>query len=78
MTENFKVGDVVKLSEEGAENENYSAFVEKAMQVVSVSRSREDHPGFDDDAGSALYDLVDASGRSVPFSLYDWELVEAR
>lgn len=77
MTQNFKMGNVVRLSEEGAENECYRAFVGKKMKIVSVSRSRDDHPGFDEGAGSALYDLV-CEGKDVPFSLYDWELVSAQ
>lgn len=70
----FRVGSKVRISDEGAENENYARFVGKVLRVTHVSRSTDDHPGFDSSAGSPLYDLETLGGQPVPFSLYNWEL----
>lgn len=65
----YKIGDKVRLSADGRENECYRKFWERTLTVCDVSRSRKDHPGFDEAAGSALYDFEEC-----PFSLYEWEM----
>jgi len=76
LAKRFRVGSRVQMSDDALENygERYRGQV---LVVTHVSTSRADHPGFDSDTGSALYDLADESGKPFPNSLYDWELEPA-
>jgi hypothetical protein len=87
IAKRFNVGDRVKLSPVGLENENYEKFSEVELVVSSVAtkymkaaefyangQPHGYHPGFDQGAGAALYDLETVTGTPLPFSLYDWEL----
>ena len=69
----YNVGDRVKLSPYG---DHYPAhFQGKAMIVTAVSRSKEDHPGYDAGVGGELYDLDMQDGTHFPYSVYGHELV---
>lgn len=68
----YHIGDRVKLSEAGRENDCYTQFRDRTLIVTAISRNRREHPGFDEAAGSALYDFEDC-----PCSLYEWEMEEA-
>ncbi|CAM6053501.1 unnamed protein product [Sphagnum tenellum] len=85
MQQSHEVGDIVKLSSGGQENENYAQYIDVPLRITNVStkympskeffakgKPKGFHPGFDD-LGFALYDLETLTGASVPFSLYDWE-----
>ena len=74
MTVDYRVGDKVRIVSDN-DNENYDSYRGKALRIAKVFTSTKFHPGFDESAGSALYDLVVAgTNEAVPFSLYDWEL----
>jgi len=45
------------------------------MIVTAVSRSKEDHPGYDAGVGGELYDLDMQDGTHFPYSVYGHELV---
>lgn len=82
LTERFARGHVVRMTPDAVVN--YGPRYEGAsFRVVSVSRAYMPaaefyaegkpagfHPGFDESAGCALYDL-----HGLNMSLYDWELV---
>lgn len=78
----FKRGDKVRLNAAGRDNENYRKIAGKVLTVESVATAYMPaskfyaagkpagfHPGFDEGAGCALYDL-----KGVNCSLYEWEL----
>jgi hypothetical protein len=90
MTRWFQVGDKVRLSKFGRENESYSNFADDVLIVTHVAtrympakdffdkgRPAGYHPGFDAATGEALYDLKRENGESIDYSLYDWELRHA-
>lgn len=73
----FEIGDIVRI-EPNNDNDNYDDFRDKDLKIVRIATSKEHHPGYDESMeGQGLYDLeVVGSGEDVPFSLYDYELVE--
>jgi len=71
MIQNFNVGDEVVID---SDNENYEEYMGMVLTVASVATSRDEHRGFDETAGCALYDLQTEDGTNIPFSLYDYEL----
>ena len=74
----FKVGQKVKVNEHN-DNENYDSFRNKVLIIESVSKNREDHPGYDESMkGEYLYDLRELkTNKEVCCSLYDYELQKA-
>lgn len=79
----FRKGSTVTLSASAIENDGYVEWFEKngydpetvKLKITTVSRSTEDHPGYDESVGGNLYDLeIKSTGQSVPFSLYEWEV----
>lgn len=68
LQKRFKVGDTATMTEAALENygEQYRG---KKFEIEHVARSKQEHPGFDEGAGCALYDFKDLN-----FSLYDYEL----
>lgn len=72
MRANYYIGQEVKLSDAGLENENYARFRDKTLTINHVAHNQREHPGFDESAGSALYDFD-----GCPFSLYEWEFTLA-
>lgn len=70
----FKIGDKVKVSSEN-DNENYDNFRDKVLIVTDVSKSTDDHQGFDEAmTGQGLYSFEDEAGHDIPCALYDYEL----
>ena len=71
---NYRKGNKVRII---SDNSSYNKYRGKVLKIVGVFTSILQHPGFDDGAGQALYDLeVVGSGESVPFSLYEYEFEE--
>lgn len=83
----FRVGSPVVMTEDavsvyGAKYSNVllevtdvSTAYMPTKEFYARGRPAGYHPGYDSSAGSALYDLrVFATGKSLPFSLYDYEL----
>ena len=73
----FKLNQRVRVSPEN-DNDNYDSFRNEVLIITHVAESHDDHPGYD--AGLSpeyLYDLRTASGKDVPCSLYDYELIPA-
>lgn len=71
----FKMGERVMI-DPANDNEGYATFRHIPLVIMKVSRSKEDHPGYDEGLeGSYLYDLRTITYKDVPFSLYDGELV---
>lgn len=68
---NYKVGDKVMLTSDALENYG-SKYKDKVFKVEIVSTSTDDHPGFDDGMGEALYDLKNFNN-----SVYDYEITYA-
>jgi len=62
----LKKGDYFKIV---SDNENYDKHRKRVWQVSHVSRSVDDHPGYDEGIGGDLYDAY-----GLPFSLYEWEV----
>lgn len=67
-----RIGAEVQMTENALENygEQYRG---KTFKVTHIARNRGEHPGYDEGAGGALYDLS-LDGKNFPNSLYDWEL----
>ena len=78
MTKHYRLGNKVRMTEEALENygEQYS---EVTFEIIKVSKSTKDHPGFDDSVyPDWLYDLKNLdNGEYFPGSLYDYELLDA-
>ena len=72
MRANYQIGDKVRLSGPGLENENYAKFCDSILIIEHIARSRDEHPEFDSAGGSPLYDF-----KGCPFSLYEWEIQPA-
>ena len=71
---NYRKGNMVRII---SDNDSYNKYRGKVLKIVGVFTSSLEHPGFDDAAGQALYDLkVVDSGEHVPFSLYECEFEE--
>ena len=72
----FSKGDTVMIEPDN-DNENYDEFRNKKLRITNVAINRDEHRGFDEGVGQALYDLETIHGKEVGFSLYDYELVSA-
>lgn len=72
----YRIGDRTKIAEEN-DNDNYDSFRDTVLIVTHVATNKNQHPGFDEGVGQPLYDLETEDGRSVPFSLYEYELEDA-
>lgn len=73
----YKKGQKVKVNPNN-DNENYDSFKNEILIITNVATNEKEHPGFDNSLeGESLYDFVTKSGKQVPFSLYDYELIEA-
>jgi hypothetical protein len=71
----YKIGDHVKVN---IKNECYDSFKDKVLVVYDISRSVEDHQGYDEGIyPEPLYDLQDLDGNNIPCSLYEYELEPA-
>lgn len=71
----MKIGDKVKLSEEGRQNENYKDFQDKILVIDRIDRNIQDNPLYDEGLeGEALYSFEFEDGATCPFSLYDFEI----
>ena len=78
IEQNYKSGDIVELSENALDNENYIGFIgeDEKLIVTQVYTSTSEHPGFDTFLGMALYSLKrKGTHEELPFDLYDWELI---
>jgi hypothetical protein len=79
IEQNFKVGNIVELSESGWDNENYHDFFEDVdnvkIVITDVYKNQSEHQGFDTGLGMALYSTKRLDNNEiVPFDLYDYEL----
>lgn len=73
----FKLGDTVTVNPQN-DNENYASFRNDTLIVSGVCKGEGDSPAYDPSMyGEYLYDLKYKGGKSIPFSLYDYELVKA-
>jgi hypothetical protein len=67
----YKLHDKVRMTEDALKNygEQYRG---RLFEVSHIARNTKEHPGFDDCAGTALYDFVE-----LPIALYEWEMEPA-
>jgi len=72
----FSMGDTVMIEPDN-DNDNYDEFRNMKLRITNVAINRDEHRGFDEGVGQALYDLETIHGKEVGFSLYDYELVSA-
>lgn len=67
----LQIGDKVKMNDVAIENYG-EEYRDKTFTVSKISRSTEEHPGYDEGlADEALYDFEE-----LEFSLYDYEVYE--
>ena len=75
--QHFKLHQHVKVNPEN-DNDNYDSFKDEILVITHVAKSHDDHPGYDEGLSPEyLYDFRTLSGKEVPCSLYDYELVKA-
>lgn len=67
----YKIGDKIKMSEAALKNYG-ETFRGRVFEIVHVARNQNEHPGFDENCGTALYDF-----KGLNFSLYEWEMERA-
>lgn len=67
----YQVGDRVVVAD-GIDN--YKELDNQVLVVTHVATSRDEHPGYDEGVGQALYDLETEYGQEVSNSLYEYEL----
>ena len=70
----YSIGDIVMVSPEN-DNEGYNDFRNKKLRITLVAINRDEHRGFDEGVGQALYELETLDGEQIGSSLYDYELV---
>jgi hypothetical protein len=65
----FTIGDEVKLSDEGKENDNYEDWINSTMIITWVDLE-------DDGMGKKepIMSFEDSKGKAIPFSLYGYEI----
>lgn len=68
MIQRFEVGNTVQMTDDAADNYG-EKYRNVDLEIISVSKSTSDHPGYDGATGDALYDF-----QGLQFSLYDYEL----
>lgn len=66
----LKIGAKAKVT---ADNDCYDYFRYKTLIVTHISRSKEEHPGYDGINNEALCDFVAEDGTQIHNSLYKWE-----
>ena len=76
ISPSYNVGSRVKVSGDN-DNEGYDGFRDKVLIVTHVATSMQEHRGFDEGVGQALYDLKTLNGEDIGSSLYDYELESA-
>ncbi|MCP6727440.1 MAG: hypothetical protein KJI69_05525 [Patescibacteria group bacterium] len=76
ITPDYSVGDIVMVSPDN-DNEGYDDFRNKKLRITMVATNRDEHRGFDEGVGQALYELVTLDGEEIGSSLYDYELESA-
>ncbi len=69
----YNLGDKVRVSSEN-DNEGYDDFRNEILIITYVATSRDEHFGFDEGVGQALYELETLDGKPIGSSLYDYEL----
>lgn len=73
----FKLNQRVRVSPEN-DNDSYNSFKDEVLIITHVAKDKSTHPGYDESVSPEyLYDLKTESGKDVPCSLYDYELVNA-
>ncbi len=73
----FKLNQRVRVSPEN-DNDNYNSFKNEVLIITHVAKDKKDHPGYDESVSpDYLYDFKTESGKDVPCSLYDYELIPA-
>lgn len=71
----FQLNQRVKINPKN-DNENYNSFRNDILIITHVAKDEKEHPGYDSSLSPEyLYDLKTNSGKNVPFSLYDYELI---
>ena len=71
MKASYEIGDKIKMTNVAIENYG-NKYAGRVFTVSHIARNRQEHPGFDECAGSALYDFEELN-----FSLYEWEMRRA-
>lgn len=73
----FKINQRVRVSPEN-DNDSYNSFKNEVLIITHIAKGKTDHPGYDEGVSpDYLYDLRTTSGKDVPCSLYDYELIPA-
>jgi hypothetical protein len=73
----FKLNQKVRVSPDN-DNDYYNSFRDEVLIITNVAKDSSEHPGYDSSLSHEyLYDLKTASGKDVPCSLYDYELIPA-
>lgn len=75
MIKSYQVGSKVIMTPDAVEHYG-NKWKNKVFTVIHVAVNTKQHPGFDDCAGCALYDL-EHKGTNYGNSLYDYELMPA-
>ncbi len=76
ITPDYSLGDIVMVSSDN-DNEGYDDFRNKKLRITHVATNIDEHQGFDEGVGQALYDLETLRGEEIGSSLYDYELESA-
>jgi len=76
ITPDYSVGDIVMVSSDN-DNEGYDDFRNKKLRITMVATNTDEHRGFDEGVGQALYELETLDGEEIGSSLYDYELESA-
>jgi hypothetical protein len=68
----LKIGTIVRVI---SDNENYTKFNKKLLEVTHIAHNTKEHPGYDNSVyPKALCDFVEYKSRKkVPCSLYEYE-----
>lgn len=73
----FQLNQRVRIHPEN-DNDCYNNFRNEILIVTNVAKNKNEHPGYDEGISPEyLYDLKTTTGKDVPFSLYDYELINA-
>ncbi len=76
MKAKYKKGEKVQINPE-IDNENYKNYMNRTLVIDLISKNITDHPGYDPSVNEPLYDLKTQAGDNVPFSLYEYELINS-
>ena len=73
----FKLNQIVRVNPEN-DNDNYNSFKDEVLIITHVAKSHDDHRFYDESLSPEyLYSFKTESGKDVPCSLYNYELVKA-